>query len=106
VGLAHDRPGIAGKHERILSVTRPGGERGVGISADGDEDYVVAVFEKLCVLITVRIHLDRSAFGARLVEEREDDGFPLVIAEPLPISPCPARRAGAAVGCCNSAAKS
>src|SRR5262245_41178871 len=82
VRLPDGRSRITREQERILGVARPRGERGIDIGADGDENDVLAVFEELCVLITVRIHLDRSATRSRFEEEREHDRLPLEVAEP------------------------
>src|SRR5690606_20709048 len=56
---------------------------------------VAAGVEELRVLITVRVHLNRSATCPGAEEERQDDGLPLVIAEPdgIPEKP-PAGGAG------------
>src|SRR5439155_23367119 len=81
VRLADRAPGVAREQILELVVPRPRGERVGGIHADGDEDYIAAVVKQLCVLITVRMHLNRSALGSRLIEEGEDDRFPLEIAQ-------------------------
>src|ERR1044071_3149040 len=81
VRLPGHASGVAREQERELVITGPCGEGVRGVHADGDEHDVASVVEELCVLITVRMHLDRSALGARLVEEREYDGLPPEIAQ-------------------------
>src|SRR5262249_46222182 len=49
--------------------------------ADGDENHASAVLEERRVLITVRVHLDRSALGPGLIEEREYDRLSLEVGE-------------------------
>ena len=56
-------------------------ERGVGVDADADHDDLLSVVEERGVLITVRLHLDRSALGPRLGEEGEDDRLAAEVAE-------------------------
>src|SRR2546430_11892756 len=80
VGLAEHTARVARKQERELVVLGPRRERLDRVRADPDEDHAAPVVKQLCVLITVRMHLDRSALGSRLVEEGEDDRFALEIA--------------------------
>src|SRR5207302_2574749 len=63
VPLADHAPGVAREHILELVVPGPRAERIGGIHADGDEHHVAAVVKELCVLITVRMHLNRSALG-------------------------------------------
>ena len=60
---------------------RPIGERRVRIDADANDGDFAAVVEERGVLITVRLHLDRSALGPRLIEEGEYDGLAAVVRE-------------------------
>src|SRR5439155_11024136 len=78
---AHGGIGVAREQERKLGVARPRLLRGVDVGADRDEYDVVATLEQLRVLITVRVHLNRSAPCSRLIEEREHDRLPLEITE-------------------------
>src|SRR3954468_4868635 len=59
----------------------PRSERGVGVDADADDDDVASVVEERGVLITVRLHLDGSALGPRLVKEGEYDGASAIVGE-------------------------
>jgi hypothetical protein len=72
---------VAGHQELEVVVPRPGLQLLDGIGADGDEDDVLAVVEDLRVLITVRVHLDRSAACPCPEEEGEDHGLAGVVAE-------------------------
>src|SRR2546422_3178123 len=81
VRLADYASGVAREQILELVVPSPRGECVGGVHADGDEHPVAAVVEQLCVLITVRMHLNRSALGSRLIEEGENDRFPFEIAE-------------------------
>src|SRR5215207_1588963 len=72
---AHSLADVAPEEDRCLKVACPGCESGVGVYAHGEDDDVAAIVEKLGVLITVRLHLDRSALGPCLVEETEHDGL-------------------------------
>ena len=73
---------VAGEYDREVGFSCPVRVRGVRIDADTDHGDLAAVVKERGVLITVRLHLDRSAFGPRLVEEGEDDGLAPVVAEP------------------------
>src|SRR5690242_5510929 len=79
IHLAHCPARITGEYNRKILVACPGGERGIRIDADADDGYVAAVVEERGVLITVRLHLDRSAFGPRLEKESEYDGSTTII---------------------------
>ena len=79
VQLADSSTRIAGEEHGEILVVRPRRERGVRIYADAEDDDVPAIVEERGVLITVRLHLNRSAFGSRLIKEREDDGPPTVV---------------------------
>jgi hypothetical protein len=50
--------------------------RGVGIDADAHDYDVSSVVEERGVLITVRLHLDGSAFCSRLIKEGENHCAP------------------------------
>src|SRR6478672_8053070 len=71
--------GIAREHHRKIFIARPGCQRCIRIDADADDGYVAAVVEERGVLITVRLHLDRSAFGPRLKEEGQDYGAAAIV---------------------------
>src|SRR3981081_2982724 len=71
VELSHFAAGVAGEHDRKVLLAGPRCQCGVGIDAYSDYRDVAAVVEERGVLITVRLHLDRSAFGSRLIKECE-----------------------------------
>jgi hypothetical protein len=45
--------------------------RRIRIDADANDDHFLSVIEERGVLITVRLHLNRSAFGPGFREERQ-----------------------------------
>jgi len=61
VRLADRATRVACEQERELVVLGPRRERLDRVRADPDQHHVAAVVKQLCVLITVRMHLDRSA---------------------------------------------
>src|SRR5690348_16819553 len=81
VELAHLLAWVTGEQDRRLQLARPRGEGGVGVNAHGEHDHTTSVIEEPGVLITVRLHLDRSALGPRPVEEGEHDGLAAKIGE-------------------------
>jgi len=81
IHLPHFAAAVAREENGEILVTRPRCERGVGVDADSDYLDIAAVIEERGVLITVRLHLNRSAFCSRLVEKGEDDGAPTVVGE-------------------------
>ena len=72
---------VAGHEELELVVLGPAGECFDWIGTDGDQDYVLTAVENLRVLITVRVHLNRSATRSCSEEEGQHDRLPLEIAE-------------------------
>src|SRR5205814_5848844 len=82
VETSHISARVAREDYREVLIPRPGRERGVGIDADPDDSDVAAVVEERGVLITVRLHLDRSALGPRLEKKREDNSASAIIREP------------------------
>src|SRR5260221_278022 len=72
---------IAAIQYRRLLIPGPCGQRRIGIHADTEDHDVASVVEELGVLITVRLHLNRSALCPRLEEECEDDGLAPIVRE-------------------------
>src|SRR6185503_6949627 len=62
-------------------VMRPVGLRGIGVGTDADHDDFLSVVEELGVLITVLLHLNRSALGPCLREEGDHDRLAAIVAE-------------------------
>jgi len=79
--LSYGRTRIAGKQEGKLIVLCPGMLCLGGIGADPDENDVAATAEKTGVLITVRMHLNRSATRPHSEEKREHYRFAAIVAE-------------------------
>src|SRR5512143_409849 len=73
--------GIAGEQVRKSGLTRPIGLGGIGVDADADHDHLFPVVEERGVLITVRLHLNRSATCSRFWEKREYHGLASIVAE-------------------------
>jgi hypothetical protein len=60
---------------------RPVGLSRISVDADADHDDLLSGIEERGVLITVRLHLDRSAFCSCLWEKGEDDDLAAEIRE-------------------------
>src|SRR5215207_3055642 len=69
----HRLPDVAAEEDRCLKVARPRCEGSIRVHAHGEDHDVATTAEELGVLITVRLHLHRSALGPCLVEEAEHD---------------------------------
>ena len=72
IQLADLRTRVAGEENGEVLIPRPGRECSVGIHTDAQDDDCASVVEERGVLITVRLHLDGSAFCSRLIEESEN----------------------------------
>src|SRR6185503_18806358 len=72
---------IARENDREARVMRPVGLRGIGVGTDADHDDFLSVVEELGVLITVLLHLNRSALGPCLREEGDHDRLAAIVAE-------------------------
>src|SRR5262245_46606803 len=77
---------LTGVAERIgqeceweVRVFGPGSQRGCRVRADREQNNISPTLEQRRVLITVRVHLDGSAFGPRLVKEGKHHGLPLEV---------------------------
>src|ERR1051326_2073744 len=81
IPAADHRTEIAQEGDGVSLVPGPGRLGGIRIRADREDLHVVAGAEELRVLITVRVHLNRSALGPGLVEERQHHGLPPQILE-------------------------
>src|ERR1035437_7880706 len=81
VKLRDLRVGGAREEDRGGRIPRPVELHGVVVGADADDGHSLAVVEDRGVLITVRLHLNRSAFCPRLWKEGEHDGLAAEIGE-------------------------
>lgn len=79
IQLADLRTRVAGEENGEVLIPRPGRECSVGIHTDAQDDDFASVVEERGVLITVRLHLNRSAFRSRLIKEREDYGTATIV---------------------------
>ena len=75
VGLANFGTRVTGKQELELIVPGPLVKSLSFIRADAYEDNVLAAAKQTCVLITVRLHLNRSARRPDSVKKGEYNGF-------------------------------
>ena len=55
-------------------LARPGSLSRIRVNTDTNDNNIASVVEERGVLITVRLHLNSSALGPRLIEESEDNG--------------------------------
>src|SRR6476661_2050730 len=91
---------VAGEEHRELCVAGPAELRGIRVDADTDHGDVPAVVEERGVLITVRLHLNRSALCPCLVEEGDHHRLSTVVGEAHRVGeqPVPRRTAQREVG--------